>query len=397
MVAQYSAPAVRALGTLKQCRLRVRSHPQRRPFSTLPLVGETGFPSIHNTQHNGRRQISGTVKSKEPKSIAVLGGGLTGLATAWYITRFMPHAKVTIYESSGRLGGWLDTETVNVTGLNGEKGTIQFERGARMVKPYGITKWDDLAFYEMVAGLNLQNEVWVKETDPARFIYYPDHLVSLPNGVDFSVKHNGVAGTIQNMIRTLQMTVSEPLFDKLYPSMFSYLSGSLRESQREALWDDTVSVGDYFAAAFGGRRELVDNTLSAMMHGVYGGDVWKLGLASNSLVTPGMRAKSILLEMLKEKGIEDPGNTMAAVKVQDARLIEEISEQPETVGIMQDWAFAKALGFKKGFGTLVDALARNLTKNPNVKVDHKTVTGVRLNENGKMEVICFIPHRLITG
>lgn len=89
-------------------------------------------------------------KDAPPKNIAVLGGGLTGLTTAWYLTRFMPTAKVTIYESSGRLGGWIDTETVEVEGLDGEKGTVKFERGARMVKPYGINKWDDVAFYELV-------------------------------------------------------------------------------------------------------------------------------------------------------------------------------------------------------------------------------------------------------
>lgn len=89
---------------------------------------------------------------------------MTGLTTAWYLTRFMPTAKVTIYEGSGRLGGWIDTETVEVKGERGQKGTIRFERGARMVKPYALSKWDDVAFYELV-GLSSLNTMCVMGMD----------------------------------------------------------------------------------------------------------------------------------------------------------------------------------------------------------------------------------------
>lgn len=63
----------------------------------------------------------------------------------------MPNAKVTVYEGSGRMGGWIDTETVEVTGSDGTKGTVRFERGARTVQPKtSLQNWDDLAFYELV-------------------------------------------------------------------------------------------------------------------------------------------------------------------------------------------------------------------------------------------------------
>lgn len=85
------------------------------------------------------------------KSIAVLGGGLTGLTTAFYLTHYMPSAKITIYEASRRLGGWIDTKVVDVTGANGEKGTVRFERGARTVFPLtSLEKWDDAAFWDLV-------------------------------------------------------------------------------------------------------------------------------------------------------------------------------------------------------------------------------------------------------
>lgn len=86
-------------------------------------------------------------------SIAVLGGGLTGLSTAWYLTRLLPQVKITLYEASNRLGGWIDTETVEVQTEDGQKGTVNFERAARMIAPQTKTsnpKWDDLVFFDMV-------------------------------------------------------------------------------------------------------------------------------------------------------------------------------------------------------------------------------------------------------
>ncbi len=39
------------------------------------------------------------------KSIVVLGGGITGLAAAWYLQKHSDHFDVTLFEKSDRLGG----------------------------------------------------------------------------------------------------------------------------------------------------------------------------------------------------------------------------------------------------------------------------------------------------
>ena len=64
------------------------------------------------------------------KNIAILGGGVTGLATAFDIARTVPDAKITIYERSNRLGGWLDSEITDVDG-----GEVLFEWGPRSLRP----------------------------------------------------------------------------------------------------------------------------------------------------------------------------------------------------------------------------------------------------------------------
>ena len=62
--------------------------------------------------------------------IAVIGGGVTGLACAYYITRQLPKANVTIYEASDRLGGWLSSKRVPV-----KDGSILLEAGPRTLRP----------------------------------------------------------------------------------------------------------------------------------------------------------------------------------------------------------------------------------------------------------------------
>jgi oxygen-dependent protoporphyrinogen oxidase len=53
-------------------------------------------------------QLSVTDPARPPR-IAVIGGGISGLAAAHRITELLPNAELTLFEASGRLGGVLDT------------------------------------------------------------------------------------------------------------------------------------------------------------------------------------------------------------------------------------------------------------------------------------------------
>lgn len=75
-----------------------------------------------------RRQFS----AEATPNIGVLGAGITGLAAAYYITRNNPQAKVTLYEASDRVGGWLSSKRVDVS-----DGSILFEAGPRTLRPQG--------------------------------------------------------------------------------------------------------------------------------------------------------------------------------------------------------------------------------------------------------------------
>lgn len=66
----------------------------------------------------------------EATDIAILGGGITGLASAYFLTLSLPNASITLFEASPRLGGWLHSKQVNVG-----TGNVVFEQGPRNLRP----------------------------------------------------------------------------------------------------------------------------------------------------------------------------------------------------------------------------------------------------------------------
>lgn len=77
---------------------------------------------------------------------------MTGLTTAYYLAKELPaSAKITLYEGSDRLGGWIKTDKVEVD-VDGKKGVVSFERGPRTLSSLHQSTWryDDLVLYDVV-------------------------------------------------------------------------------------------------------------------------------------------------------------------------------------------------------------------------------------------------------
>lgn len=93
------------------------SGPRLKPERTWPPLLRLGLRTYSSDQQHGN-------------DVAILGGGITGLASAYYLTKELPEAKITIYEASDRLGGWLSSKRVPV-----KDGSILFEAGPRTLRP----------------------------------------------------------------------------------------------------------------------------------------------------------------------------------------------------------------------------------------------------------------------
>lgn len=129
------------------------------------MVRLTWAPARLRPQLVSRRQARGlasqAVSNGGGRQVAVIGGGLTGLTTAYLLAKNLPaSARITLYESSDRLGGWIRTDKVRVD-VGGTKGVVSFERGPRTLSSLRGNAWryDDLVLYELVCFLCLPRAV----------------------------------------------------------------------------------------------------------------------------------------------------------------------------------------------------------------------------------------------
>ena len=109
--------------------------------------------------------------------ITILGGGISGLAAAHYITKHPNAAKVSkivILESCNRLGGWIES-TRNSDG-------VTYEHGPRTIRPVGHQGANTLA---LISDLGLENKVKpIQFGHPAmvnRMVYVNGQVCHLPN------------------------------------------------------------------------------------------------------------------------------------------------------------------------------------------------------------------------
>lgn len=120
--------------------------PTRRTLSTLRPLHSTW------TADNRARRAPATTRhyvTAPPGDVAVIGGGITGLTTAYYLARRLPAAsRVTLYEGADRVGGWIYTEKKEAP----DGGVVHFEKGPRMLRGLGGTgfRGDDYVFYDLV-------------------------------------------------------------------------------------------------------------------------------------------------------------------------------------------------------------------------------------------------------
>lgn len=81
-----------------------------------------------SSQCNRRRFASSS--AAYPEQIAVLGGGISGLASAHFVAKEFPNSNITVFESAKEAGGWLRSRRTAVPG-----GDVVFEYGPRTLRP----------------------------------------------------------------------------------------------------------------------------------------------------------------------------------------------------------------------------------------------------------------------
>jgi len=201
-----------------------------------------------------------------------------------------------------------------------------------------------------------------------RWIYYPDHLVQIPH-------------PSMGLVNTAFSLATEPVFRGVG-------SGIIHEffspPNPPGPLDVDESIGAFISRRF--NRRVVDNLLSAVIHGVYAGDVWQL---SADMLMPKQR----FYEQQYNGVLTGMGVDRTLSKEEDAKLLSRWSKLalPVSRELWSNLRQASFFTFKRGMAELVVRLEETLRKRENVEFKVNTgVESVFVGNNGeKLEVWRF--------
>ncbi|KAF5386488.1 hypothetical protein D9757_005892 [Collybiopsis confluens] len=279
------------------------------------------------------------------RHILVLGGGLTGLSSAFHISRRFPDALVTLVEKSSRLGGWVSSDRVQVRDEHGHVAEILLEAGPRSLRPNGQS------VLELINLLELKESViTVPNSSSAaknRYLQIPETqgLVTLPN--------------------SLTSVLSPPMRTMLLPNI---LREPLRRGNRPKRIKDesldsfmTRRFGPTFARVFG----------SALVHGIYAADSRQLSV----------RAAFPSLWEMEDRGWGSIVRGALRPSWTPAQKDYNVGDVPDLMKGVSVYSFSD------GISTLTDALASRLQLLHNVSILRKTtVSSIGVTSDNDVEV-----------
>lgn len=174
----------------------------------------------------------------DKKSCFIVGGGISGLALAWFLKRqYGNRLEIKVLEALSQTGGAIQTSM---------HGGFLFESGPHSWRG----NLHQGAFAEMIAGLNLQAEV-IEATGRYRYLYFDKQLHLLPHS-----------------------------FLSLLTSRFGWMA--LKAFWRD-LWAPKGPPGDESVASFISRRlgaDMAELCFDPLLSGIYAGDINQLSMIS---------------------------------------------------------------------------------------------------------------------
>jgi len=175
-------------------------------------------------------------------------------------------------------------------------------------------------------------------------------------------------------------TLSEEIFNGIIPGCFREVFKTRRPLDLE-----DESVGSFFERRFG--PDLGNNLISAMLHGIYAGDLYKLSVKSlfpslwHMEATDGSITKSAFSSMLKQQRGRET--------IRDFITRSDIVLKLMKAGLLQEMRDAEVYTLKGGLGTLVKTLESSLRDNENVRFKLKQkVTAIEYDYEGDAIKVC---------
>jgi oxygen-dependent protoporphyrinogen oxidase len=182
-----------------------------------------------------------------PPSVAIVGAGIAGLATAYFLHKARPDLELRVYERSERLGGNVITERRDGFLIDG--GPDSFVR----TKPDGLLLCKELGLEGEIIG-----------TEPAAqkvYIVRDGQLVLMPGGMALSIPTR-----IGPMLETTLLGL---------PGKVRMLGDLVLPARRSR---DDESIRSFMVRRFG--SEATDRIAAPLLGGIYAGDIGALSIRS---------------------------------------------------------------------------------------------------------------------
>lgn len=216
-----------------------------------------------------------------PKDIAILGGGISGLSTALFVLLLWERVhkdgtngggkgvkapRITIYEEQGGVGGWMKTARLNASSSSPPTSPataatdIYVENGPRTIR-IGKAPSGSVMLLWLIHKLGMADKVvFISKKDPAvkeRYLYFGERgpLWRMPAGI------GDIGRDLVGVNSKFRSTGLYALWN-----MFTTRKGGQKDE----------SVSEFFGRLFG--RDVVDRFLSAMVGGIWAGDVKTLSM-----------------------------------------------------------------------------------------------------------------------
>lgn len=210
------------------------------------------------------------------RTIAVLGGGIGGLAASYYLCKIPSVAKVIVLESTSRFGGWLWS-------TRRSDGAV-FEHGPRGIRPTGPVGRNTL---NMVEDLGLEKEILSVRRDHVasqnRYLYVNKKLHRMPSGI------SGVVHTVTPFSRPLLLDIAKEVL--------------VKKGQK-----DDESIHSFISRRLG--KELADIAVDSFCRGIFAGDCRKLSMRScfPAVYNVEQRRRSLILGTLLDSVFKPAGS-----------------------------------------------------------------------------------------
>ncbi|GGB77975.1 protoporphyrinogen oxidase [Staphylococcus nepalensis] len=177
------------------------------------------------------------------KRIAIVGAGVTGLSSAYFIKKARPDIEVTIYEASNRVGGKIQTYRT-------EGYTIELGPESYLGRKQIMT--------DIAKDIGLEEQLVTNKTGQS-YIYAKNKLYPIPGGSILGVP-----------------TDIKPFFKTKLISPLGKVRASFDLFKKPLQIDGDISVGSFFRARLG--DEILENLIEPLMGGIYGTNIDDLSL-----------------------------------------------------------------------------------------------------------------------